>query len=198
MDTTTTPPAAAHPQRRRLMAVGVVAAGLCVVGAGAAAAANPYSSAARTVEDVAQAVGIEWSAMPDGYTREQYEAFWGAGYTAADVETLSALWTSDATETKARAGQLLLDGEALPIAPGTTADPAPDTATDDSPTTGGYTQAQADAFWGAGYTPDDLQALNALWTSDTTETKARAGQLILDGQTPPVAPTGTPVTDTES
>ena len=106
----------------KVVAAGVVVSALAVYGAGAAAAANPYSDGARAVENLAHAVGIDWSAMPDGYTREQYEAFWGAGYTAADVETLSALWTSDATETKARAGQLILDGQALPIAPGAAAD----------------------------------------------------------------------------
>ncbi|WP_155859333.1 hypothetical protein [Cellulomonas sp. KRMCY2] len=50
----------------------------------------------------------------------------------------------------------------------------------------------------AAHTPDDLQELTTLWDSDATETKARAGQLILDGQTPPVAPTGTPVADSAS
>jgi hypothetical protein len=194
--TTNTTPAAARPRRRRLMAVGVVAAGLSVVGAGAAAAANPYSGGARAIENVAQAVGIDWSAMPDGYTRAQYEAFWGAGYTAGDVDTLSALWSSDATETKAHAGQLILDGAALPINPGVNVDTALPTGADGSTTTVDYTQAQYDAFWGAGYTVEDVQSLNALWNSDATETKARAGQLILDGQTPPVAPSGTPVTST--
>ena len=41
----------------------------------------------------AHAVGIEWSAMPAGYTREQYEAFW-ATYTVEDMEALSALWST--------------------------------------------------------------------------------------------------------
>ena len=88
-----------------------------MAGAGAAAAANPYSGVARTVEGVVQAVGIDWSLMPEGYTREQYEAFWDAGYTYDDVLTLDALWNSDDVETKARAGQMILDGEPLPILP---------------------------------------------------------------------------------
>jgi hypothetical protein len=179
MNSTTTP-AAARPRRRRLMAVGVVAASLTVVCAGAATAAtHPYSGAARAVENVAQAVGIDWSAMPDGYTREQYEAFWGAGYTAGDVEELSALWSTDATETKAHAGQLLLDGTALPLAPGTAEEPALPSDADD---------LARNAFWAAGYTADDVLELSALWNSDSMETKAHAGQLILDGQTLPIAP----------
>ena len=63
----------------KVVAAGAVISALAVAGAGAAAAANPYSGVARVVEDVAHSVGLEWSAMPDGYTREQYEAFWGAG-----------------------------------------------------------------------------------------------------------------------
>ncbi|QTE31174.1 hypothetical protein [Pengzhenrongella sicca] len=159
----------------KAVAAGVVLSALAVYGAGAAAAANPYSSGARAVESVAQAVGIDWSAMPDGYTREQYEAFWGAGFTTADVDELSALWTTDATETKARAGQLILDGEVVPVTPGTS-----------SPAT--ELQSPNDALWAAGYTIDDLEQLAELWSSDLSETKARAGQLLLDGATLPLAP----------
>ena len=51
---------------------------------------------------------------------------------------------------------------------------------------------QFEAFWGAGYTAEDVEALGAIWNTSSSETKARAGQMILDGQTPPVAPSGTP------
>ena len=73
---------------------GVVVSALGVVGAGAAAAANPFSGFAAAVDGVAQAVGVEWSAMPEGYTREQHDAFWAAEYTAGDLEALCDLWTS--------------------------------------------------------------------------------------------------------
>jgi hypothetical protein len=169
-----------------IVVAGVVLSALAVAGAGAAAATYPYSGVARAVENVAQAVGIEWSAMPDGYTREQYEAFWGAGYTADDVQTLGELWSVDATETKARAGQLILDGSAPPLAPGGSDDGSPTTG--DDGTTGAYTQAQAEAFWGAGYTDEDLEALIELWDTEVTETKARAGQMLLDGVMLPLAP----------
>jgi hypothetical protein len=168
----------------KVVAVGVVTGALAVAGAGAAAAANPYSGVARTVEEVAHAVGIEWSAMPDGYTRAQYEAFWAA-YTVDDMEALSALWSTDAVETKARAGQMLLDGLTPPVAPPVAPSAGPSVgeglATDEQ-------QARYDAFWDAGYTADDLDALTELWRSDPSETKARAGQLLLDGQPLPVAP----------
>lgn len=170
-----------HLARRggKAVAAGVVISALAVYGAGAAAAANPYSDGARTLENVAHAVGIEWSAMPAGYTREQYEAFWGAGYTADDVQTLGELWSIDAIETKARAGQLILDGAAPPLAPG---------GSDDGPTPVEHTQAQSEALWSAGYTAEDVEALNELWDTEFTETKARAGQMLLDGFVLPLDP----------
>lgn len=196
MNSITTPPSPNRRARRRMMAVGAVAASLTVVagGAGTAMAVAPTSSVARTVANALHGAGVDWSSMPDGYTQAQYEAFWGAGYTAADVETLNALWKTDATETKAHAGQLILDGAAVPIAPS----PATDPTTDGSSSAGEITPAQQDAFWGAGYTVDDVTTLNALWNSDSIETKAHAGQLLLDGQTLPVPPSGTPTTSTAS
>lgn len=98
-------------------AAGILVSGLAVAGAGAAAAADPYSPAARTIESVAQAVGVDWSAIPEGYSRAQYEAFWGAGYTVEDAAVLGDLWDIDEIETKARAGQLLLNDQPVPIPP---------------------------------------------------------------------------------
>jgi len=45
---------------------------------------------------------------------------------------------------------------------------------------------------GAGYTAEDVTALNSLWHTDSITTKARAGQLILDHHRVPVAPHGKP------
>jgi len=159
----------------KVVAAGAVISALAVAGAGAAAAANPYSGVARVVEDVAHSVGLEWSAMPDGYTREQYEAFWGAGYTAGDMEALADLWHLDATATKAQAGQLLLDGQTPPIAPGGAAAQPAD-----------VDQALVDAFWAAGYTSEDVATLGELWHTEPFETKAKAGRLILDGEPLPL------------
>ncbi len=197
------PSTTAPSRRRRLVAVGVIAATLTVGGAGAAIAANPQSAAASALEEALGLVGVDWSAMPDGYTREQYVAFWGAGYTPADADALSELWGTDWTETKARAGQMLLDGEEVPVAPSGTVPTA-----DDAAATGGAPAAapadgdaggaaaeevaQYDAFWDAGYTFEDAEALAALWGTEVAETKARAGQALLDGQTLPVAPGSTP------
>lgn len=170
----------------RVVLAGVVGSTLAVAGAGAAAASNPYSEVARAVENVAQAVGIDWSAMPPGYTREQYEAFWGAGYTPEDVDALSALWALDVTETKAKAGQMLLDGEALPLGDVTRTPVDLDHGEPVAPTD------PAEAFWDAGYTYEDAVALSELWSLEVYETKTRAGRLILDGAEPPIEPGSAP------
>lgn len=170
----------------RLTAIGFAATGICVTGAGLAAAANPGSSFGQAVGSAADAVGIDWSAMPEDYSQAQYEAFWDAGYTGEDVVALGELWKIDDTGTKARAGQMILDGEELPFAPGTHT--PPELSTD--------AEAALDAFWAAGYTSEDAEALNALWDTDTMETKAHAGRLLLDGEPVPVEPSGTPTAAT--
>ncbi|WP_250445495.1 hypothetical protein [Actinotalea sp. C106] len=166
----------------RVVVTGLVTSTIVAVGAGAAAAANPYTGFAAAVEGVVHAVGVEWSAMPAGYTREQYEAFWGAGYTSQDVLALGALWQTDGTETKARAGQMILDGDQLPLAPAVSAEP------------GGSPEEQAarEEFWDAGYTAEDLETLTALWDTDAVETKALAGRMLLDGESLPIEPSGDP------
>ncbi len=170
------------------VAAGALAAG--VGGAAAAAVADPYSDVARALESAAQALGVDWSPMPDGYTRDQYDAFWASDYTNDDVAALSELWNTDLIQTKATIGQLLLDGEPVPMAPGTA--PVGTDQGDWSTLPDGYTREQYEAFWGAGYTPEDVSALAALWNLDDTQTKARAGQLLLDGEPVPVAPGSTP------
>lgn len=176
----------------RIAAAGVVTGALALAGAGAAAAANPYSPVARVVEGAVQAVGIDWSVMPDGYTRAQYEAFWGT-YDVEDVETLSDLWQTDPIEAKARAGQMLLDGEVPPVdvadAPGALAPGAAVPGADRAPS---LPPDPADVFWEAGYTLEDAHALGALWGTDTTETKARAAELLRIGTPLPVEPSGAP------
>lgn len=176
-----------RPTTLRLITIGIAATGLCAVGTGLAVAANAGSDAAP---DPAPAVevereGVDRSAMPEGYTQAQYEAFWGAGFSAEDVAALETLWSLDTTQAKARAGQLVLDGADLPFAPGTYG--APDPASQEV--------AALDAFFAAGYQWPEVEQLAALWNVDTYETKIQAGQLLLDGQPVPVAPSGTPADD---
>jgi hypothetical protein len=155
---------------------GVVASALGVVGAGAAAAANPYTDFAAAVDGVAHAVGVDWSSMPDGFTREQYDAFWGAGYTAEDQMELAELWSLDTIEVKARAGQMVLDGEQLPFEPGAHT----------TPTLSAEEIAASQAFIDSGHTSEDLAALSALWDVDEMEAKVRAGEILLVGKPLPL------------
>lgn len=189
MNASTTP----RPNRRRTVAIALVAATLTVGGAGTAIAANPGSAAGQAVEQALGLIGVDWSGMPEGYTRDQYVAFWGAGYTAEDADALGELWGTELTETKARAGQALLDGQTLPVPPSGPA--ATDAPADDAPAEEPADEAaaaQLGAYVDAGYTYEDAEALAALWSTDLSETKARAGQLLLEGQTLPVPPSSAP------
>jgi hypothetical protein len=175
----TSTPRTVRSKTFRLTAIGVAATTLCVGGAGLAAAANPASSFGQAVGTTVHAAGVDWSDMPDGYTQAQYEAFWGAGFTAADQAALADLWKLDSTETKSRAGQAILDGGQLPFEPGTHADPPAPTDQEEAATI---------AFLEAGYTSEDVEELSALWNTEYLETKARAGQMVLDGEELPLDP----------
>jgi hypothetical protein len=160
----------------RLTAIGVAATGLCLGGAGMVATANPASAFGQAVGTAVHAAGVDWSDMPAGYTQAQYEAFWAAEYSGEDLAELQDLWSLEETETKSRAGQLLLDGEALPFEPGTYT--TPELPADE--------QAAITAFLDAGYTSEDVDTLSDLWDTEFVETKARAGQMILDGEELPL------------
>lgn len=182
-DVTSAPPAVrpgTRPARRagRIALAGVFSSVVVAGCSTAAAAADPYSGFAAVVDGVAQAVGVDWTSMPAGYTRAQHDAFWGAGYTAQDLATLDELWGTESLETKARAGQMLLDGAMPPVAPGS-AGSAP--AADVRPT-----PEQLATFDGSGYTPADAELLAELWDVGQGEAKARVADMIEDGRTPPV------------
>ncbi|GAA4720123.1 hypothetical protein APR04_003555 [Promicromonospora umidemergens] len=162
----------------RITAIGVAATGLCVAGAGLAAAANPTSSFGQAVGTTVNAVGVDWSDMPAGYTQAQYEAFWGAEYSGEDLVELQEIWSLEETETKSRAGQMILDGEELPFAPGTHT--TPELPANES--------EAILAFLDAGYSGGDVEELSALWNTEYVETKARAGQMVLDGEELPLDP----------
>ncbi len=165
----------------KILVAGVVTSTLAVVGAGAAAAADPYSNVARAVENAVQAVGVDLSFMPDGYTRDQYDAFWGAGYSSVDIARLGELWQlDDALEVKARAGQLILDGKQADL--GNT-----------TPEVTDQQVGAAIAFWDAGYSSEDIAKLGQLWNvEDSYEVKITAGEKLLAGEALPIPPSGTP------
>lgn len=196
-DTTPTTPV----RHRRLVAVGAVAAGISVACAGGAMAVSPGSPVSRTISGALQSIG--WQAGPAPVAVEPVtapepdaaaavavepseepttfpsDALWDAGYTWGDAQHLAELWGLEMMEAKARAGQALLDGQTLPITPGT----YPEAGADPE-------SVAADAFWRAGYTFEDAEQLAALWEIESWETKIRAGQALLDGQTLPVPPSG--------
>lgn len=205
MNATTT-----RSRRRRNVAIGVIAATLTVAGVGGGVAiAAPDSAAGQALGAALDELGVDWSGMPEGYTKDQYLAFWGAGYTPEDAEALQALWGTDYTETKARAGQMILDGATVPVPPsGSPAgDPGDGVEPTSDPTYLRPTSDPGDGVEGnwsedgdvalytaaidAGYTIDDIDALAALWGTEWMETKARVGQAVIDGQTLPVAPGST-------
>lgn len=188
---------------RRTATIGVVAVSLTVGGAAVAGALalrdgpagevtagggvadgtpNPAGSGAL---DATTTVPDEeaFLAAAAEYTQERSDAFWGAGYYLEDAVALAALWDVDVLEAKGRAGQLLIDGQAVPVAPGASLD-----LTDP----GVIARLDLAAFGDAGYTADDGQVLAALWDVDVTEAKARAGRMVRDGQTVPVLPSNTP------
>lgn len=178
-------------RRRRLVAGGMIAASLSLAGTGAAIAAG--RGAQDDVPDTALTgdPGAQEPVQDDeaAAAAAAYDAFWAAGYTAEDLVALAALWQLDQAETKVAAGHKLLAGEALPIAPGSSPVTETDSdGTDWSSLPDGYTREQYEAFWGAGYTVEDLAALCDLWQTNEIEAKSAAGQMILDGQTVPVAP----------
>lgn len=181
MTSKTSPTSTRKKKTLRIATIGVAGVGLTVAGAGVAVAATPSSGVAHAVKSAAHSVGIDWGQLPPGYTKAQYEAFWGAGYSGEDLTKLEAVWNLDATHTKARAGQLLLEHKALPFEPGANTAPAP--SADEA--------SQYEAALGAGYTADDITKLEAVWHTDFLPTKAHLGQLLLAGQDVPVKPSGT-------
>lgn len=186
MNATTT-----RSRRRRNVAIGVIAATLTVAGVGGGVAiAAPDSAAGQALGAALDELGVDWSGMPEGYTKDQYLAFWGAGYTPEDAEALQALWGTDYTETKARAGQMILDGETVPVPPSGSPAGDPGDGVEGNWSEDGDVALYTAAI-DAGYTIDDIDALAALWGTEWMETKARVGQAVIDGQTLPVAPGST-------
>ncbi len=154
-----------------LGAVAVVGPGLLDSGPARADRAVPFASSPST---------------PPADPQDQRSAFFGAGYDYDDAVELARLWglgQDSSDEVKAEAGRRLLAGERLPLAPGAgPAAPEPPAPALDAE--GPYV-----AFLEAGYDWDDAVALAELWgSSDVLQTKALAGQKLLDGETLPFAP----------
>jgi hypothetical protein len=153
-----------------------------IVGARAAAMAKLLSKG-KVVLTVrgrhAQALG----SSDDGTAADKARAaYFAAGYDYNDAVALGNLWhESDPWQVKADAGQKLIDGQTLPIAPGSSPNPPAPPVT--------QTDKDVNAFFAAGYTYDDAVKLGNLWNNTNTyQVKAEAGKKLLDGQPLPIAP----------
>jgi hypothetical protein len=130
---------------------------------------------AKNVKDGATG-GSDSTAADDAQYAKQYAAYAAAGYDYDDAVALGKVWNeTDLAQIKAEAGQKLLDGQTLPVAPSGT----PETAT----------EKDQDAFFNAGYDYNDAVTLGQMWhESNLDQVKAEAGQKLLDGQTLPISP----------
>ncbi|NAZ83463.1 hypothetical protein GTR02_16725, partial [Kineococcus sp. R8] len=116
---------------------------------------------------------------------DSWPAFFDAGYDYDDAVALAALWGSASVEdAKTRAGDELVAGTTLPIAPGSAA-PAPETGS--APPASGADLA-VQAFFAAGYDYADAVTLAGLWGGDPYEAKVTAGRRLMARETLPVAP----------
>jgi hypothetical protein len=128
--------------------------------------------------------------MPSGTPETPQEkaqgAFFAAGYDYNDAVTLGNLWhETDIVQVKADAGQKLLDGQTLPIAPSTPIAPSGSMA----PTPQSSADQALSAYFAAGYNYNDAVTLGTLWhETDLGQIKAEAGQKLLDRQALPIAP----------
>jgi hypothetical protein len=154
-----------------------------VTGASAAATAKWLKSKGKVVLTTrghdAQTLGASDGTAADAARA----AYFAAGYDYDDAVALGNLWNeSDPWQVKADAGQKLLDGQTLPIAPGSA--PAAPVDTTQTPT-----DKDVNAFFAAGYTYDDAVTLGNLWNNTNTyQVKADAGKKLLNGETLPIAP----------
>jgi len=128
---------------------------------------------------------------PESPQQKAIDAFINAGYTYDDAITLSNLWhETDIVQVKADAGQKLIDGQTLPIAPSVSDSPAANPSAPSSVPASTSAQDRAlNAYFAAGYNYDDAVQLGKLWNkTDILQIKTDAGQQLLDGQKLPIAP----------
>ena len=179
---------------RSAAAIGVVAATL-LTGTACASAADGRQTAEVAAAEATPSAPAHDATQPDDlvaedplagleeYAQDRADALWAAGYYLEDAFALAELWDVPLLEAKGRAGQLLLDGKPVPIAPGASLDLTdPDT----------LAMLDLEAYWDAGYTGDDGAALAALWNVDVNGAKVTAGRMLRDGQPLPIGPSGTP------
>jgi hypothetical protein len=150
------------------------------------------------------------------------QAFFNAGYDYADAQTLAGMWHTSPYAAKVKAGQDVEDGKPVPIQPTGAATNDSSRSTAGSPAAakaralhkslvakrlkpGGSSsiavpQSATDgegpaltAYFSAGYDYANAQQLARLWhESNVDQVKAQAGHKLLNGDSLPVSPDGTP------
>jgi hypothetical protein len=112
------------------------------------------------------------------YTTDQEDqAFFDAGYQYQDAQQLATLWNaSNLDQVKAQAGEMLLDGESLPIPPSGQPVAPEDQA--------------VQAFFAAGYSYNDAVTLAGVWKVSTYQAKIQGGTDIENGEGLPIPPSG--------
>lgn len=111
---------------------------------------------------------------------EALATFWDNDFTLEDARALADLWNADVVSAKAVAGQRLLDGGRVPVAPERGVLPG-------EPRVEAVWHAQQ-AFYDAGLGYEDALVLGELWEFDNPAVvKAVAGQQLLGGGRLPLA-----------
>jgi hypothetical protein len=154
-----------------------------VTGAHAAAMAKMLKAKGKLVLTTRGGHAQTLGSSDDGTAGDKARAaFFAAGYDYNDAVALGNLWhESDPWQVKADAGQKLIDGQTLPIKPGSSPNPPAPPVT--------QTDTDVNAFFAAGYTYNDAVKLGNLWNNTNTyQVKAEAGKKLLDGQTLPISP----------
>jgi hypothetical protein len=151
--------------------------GLAVVPAAAPASSAPAAPVAVPADDEHPNAG-------PGISDKQEKAldkYFASGYDLNEGKKLAKLWKMEDKEliqVKAIAGQKLLDGEKLPVKPG-----SPPVEQSDAET------KQVEKFFAEGYDFDDAAKLAKLWKKPTPyDAKVEGGKRLLAGETLPVKP----------
>lgn len=151
--------------------------------------AKGATAAALTLPLLAGGAAVASAGEPETVTIELDRAAldvdtWYGAYTYEELLVVADAWHLGQLEAKARAVAAIEGGDtseidailtaAGPLAPTPALQPADDTSPTGSPDP--YA-----AFWDAGYSYDQLLELAADWQVEPFDAKARAGQLVLDG-----------------
>ena len=109
---------------------------------------------------------------------DAYAAYWEAGYNYNQLLTLAEEWNLSEFEAKARAGDAILTGDTASfedIVAGIA--PLPEELETYDPQAPG----PADAFWDAGFSYEDAEALAEAWNIETWDAKILASEMISEG-----------------